>query len=280
MSETFFIAVCTLGESLNLTRCINSLVEISADSSERIEIAVIINGARSTTEFGPKVKVIFEPVRGYSNVRNAAISGIPKNSNLIFIDDDEIPTSSWLEAIIDSHRQFPCDVIFGPVYADSEFNSGFYRDKFKSKYESMPDGALVKQAGAGNMLIPSYLLNASRVAFDPFFNLSGSEDTDLCFRLRKQGVGVRYSKNAVLREIQAPERRDPNYLNSRRLKDTCNYSVVIRRNSNFIGMLWRFTTLTLRLTFYSLATVVNSKHSFEKIVYLKSTQALLNGKVV
>ena len=280
MRETFFIAVCTLGESLNLTRCINSLVEISADSSERIEIAVIVNNERSARVFNPTVKVIFEPVRGYSSVRNAAISSIPKNSNLIFIDDDEIPTSSWLEAIIDSHRQFPRDVIFGPVYADSEFNSGFYRDKFKSKYESMPDGALVKQAGAGNMLIPSYLLNARRVAFDPFFNLSGSEDTDLCFRLRKQGVGIRYSKNAAIREIQAPERRDPNYLNARRLRDTCNYSVVIRRNSNFSGIFWRFVTLTLRLTFYTFVAMFNSKQRFERRLYLKGTNALLNGKVV
>ena len=280
MSESFIISVCTTGESLNLTRCINSLVEITADSSVRLEIAVIINSDSSELVFDPKVKVVFEPVKGYASVRNAAISHVPKKSNLIFIDDDEIPTRSWLEAITNSHYQFPRDVIFGPVYSDSDSNLGFYRDNFRSKYESMPDGSLVKQAGAGNMLLPSYLLDASRVTFDPFFNLSGSEDTDLCFRLRKQGVGIRYSKNAEIRELQAPERRDPKYLNERRLRDICNYSVVIRRNSAFSGIVWRLITLTLRLAFYSILALFKSKHRFERRLYLKSTQALLSGKVV
>ena len=47
MREAFFIGVCTLGESLNLTRCINALLEISENSSENIQIAVIINNKRS-----------------------------------------------------------------------------------------------------------------------------------------------------------------------------------------------------------------------------------------
>ena len=280
MPESFFISVCTLGESLNLTRCINALLEISKNSSENIQIAVIINHERSELVFDHKITVIFEPVKGYSSVRNAAISNVPKNSNLIFIDDDEIPTNSWFEFMVDSHRKFPCDVIFGPVFSDSDSSSGFYRENFRGKYESMLDGSLVKQAGAGNMLIPSYLLELSRVAFDPFFNLSGSEDTDLCFRLRKQGVGIRYAKNAIITEIQTPERGDPKYLNARRLKDTCNYSVVIRRNSSIYGIVWRFATLTLRLAFYSVVSIFNPELRFEQRVYLKSTQALLSGKVI
>jgi len=171
-------------------------------------------------------------------------------------------------------------VIFGPVFSESDSSSGFYREKFKSKYESMPDASLVKQAGAGNMLIPSYLFEENRVAFDPFFNLSGSEDTDLCFKLRKQGVNIRYGKNAIITEIQTPERRDPKYLNARRLRDTCNYSVVIRRNSGLYGIVWRFSTLTLRLAFYSVVSIFNPELRFEQRVYLKSTQALLSGKVI
>ena len=280
MHEAFLIAVCTLGESLNLTRCINTLLEISENSSENIQIAVIINNEKTDLVFDSNVKVIYEPVKGYSSVRNAAISIVPKNSNLIFIDDDEIPTSSWFEAIVDSHRKYPRDVIFGPVFSESDSSSGFYRENFKSKYESMPDASLVKQAGAGNMLIPSYLFEENRVAFDPFFNLSGSEDTDLCFKLRKQGVSIRYGKNAIITEIQTPERRDPKYLNARRLRDTCNYSVVIRRNSGLYGIVWRFATLTLRLAFYSVVSIFNPELRFEQRVYLKSTQALLSGKVI
>jgi glycosyltransferase involved in cell wall biosynthesis len=278
--EAFFIAVCTLGESLNLTRCINALLEISENSSENIQIAVIVNNERSKLVFDHKIKVFFEPMKGYSSVRNAAISNVPRNSNLIFIDDDEIPTISWFEYMVASHRKFPADVIFGPVFPDSDSNSGYYRENFRGKYESMPDGALVKQAGAGNMLIPSYLFEENRVAFDPYFNLSGSEDTDLCFKLRKQGVKIRYAKKAIIKEIQSPERCDLKYLKARRLRDTCNYSVVIRRNSSLFGIVWRFATLTLRLAFYSVVSIFSPGLRFEQRVYLKSTQALLTGKVI
>ncbi len=280
MRESYFIVICTLGENPNLYRCLNTLSGISAVSLEEIQIAVIVNNELREIDCDPKITIVFEPIRGYSSVRNAAIANVPKNSNLIFIDDDEIPTQSWLSAMIDSHRRFPRDVIFGPVFSDSDSNSGFYREIFGSKYESMPDGALVKQAGAGNMLIPSYLLDEGQVLFDPYFNLSGSEDTDLCFRLRKQGVGIRYSKQAAITEVQAPERRDPRYVYVRRLRQICNYSVIIRRNSSFYQIVWRLLTLVSRIIFYSIAACFCRELRFERKIYLKSTQALLNGKVV
>jgi succinoglycan biosynthesis protein ExoM len=280
MNESYFISVCTLGESTNLTRCLNALLEISMDSPEKIQIAVVVNSAKSDLVFDTRILEVYEPIRGYSSVRNAAISNAPKNCNLIFVDDDELPTKTWFAAMIDSHRRYPLDVIFGPVFSDSGSNSGFYREKFKSKYESMPDGALVSQAGAGNMLIPSYLLDAHRVKFDLLFNTSGSEDTDLCFRLRKQGVGIRFAKSAIITEIQGEERKDHQYLNARRIRDISNFSVVIRRNSSVYGIAWRFATLTLRLAFYSIAAIFNSDLKFEQKVYLKSTEALITGKVV
>lgn len=279
MREAFFIAVCTLGESSNLTRCLANLLEISEVSLETVQIAVVMNKESCQIEFDPKLLVVYEPARGYSNARNAAIANVPKNSNLIFLDDDEIPTPSWLEAIIESHRRFPSDVIFGPVFSDSDPGSGYYRENFKSKYDLMPDGVLVKQAGAGNMLIPSYLLDENRVAFDPVFNLSGSEDTDLCFRLRKQGVGIRYSKQAVIKEVQTLQRRDPQYLKARRLRDICNYSVVVRRNSTPYQILWRFLTLTFRTLIYSLGAIFDPELKLEQEIYLKSIKSLMTGRV-
>jgi GT2 family glycosyltransferase len=279
MREGFFIAVCTLGEHPNLTRCLANLLEISEVSLETVQIIVVMNKESSEIEFDPKLLIVYEPARGYSNARNAAIAAVPKKSNLIFLDDDEIPTLSWLEAIIDSHRRFPRDVIFGPVFSDSDPNSGYYRENFKSTYESMSDGTLVKQASTANMLIPSYLLDNNRVVFDPIFNLSGSEDTDLCFRLRKQGVGIRYSKQAVIKEVQTDQRRDSQYLTARRLRDICNYSVVIRRNSSFYEIAWRFVTLASRVILYSIVSIFFSEFRFEAKLYFMSLKALLNGKV-
>ncbi len=280
MNETYFISVCTLGENPNLNHCLNTLLDISARSTEDVKVAVVINGECHEKKFDPNIIVVHEPIRGYSSARNAAVVNVPINGNLIFIDDDCVPSDSWLQAMVDSHRRFPRDVIFGPGFSDSESNSGYYRDIFRSKFESMPDATLVKQAGSGNMLIPGYLIEAGKIEFDPIFNLSGSEDTDLCFRLRKQGVGIRYSKNAVVKEVQTPERKNREYLNARRLRDICNYSVVIRRNSGICQILWRLLTLGSRVVFYSITGCFSQNLRFEREIYVKSTQALLNGRVV
>ena len=279
MIDNYVVAICTLGENPNLLRCVSNLQSIRNSTERNMQILIVLNREQSGFKFDANIDVIYEPNKGYSNVRNSAITKTPEHSNLIFIDDDEIPTQAWFEAIADSHERYPYDVIFGPVFSESDSDPNSYRTKFKNKYASMGDGETVRQAGAGNMLIPSLLLSTGQVFFDPFFNESGSEDTDLCFRLRKNGVRVRFSKNAAINEIQGEERSDPEYLNFRQLKDVCNYSLVIRRNSGPLGISWRFLTLTFRVVLFSVLTLGDEKFRFQQTIYLKSLRALLRGRL-
>jgi GT2 family glycosyltransferase len=181
--------------------------------------------------------------------------------------------------LVATHQVFPSDLSFGPVLAEPEIGSISYRDKFKSKFDSLPDGALVKQAGAGNMLIPSYLLDSKLVSFDSFFNESGSEDTDLCFRLRKKGFKIRYSKGAEIFELQGRERVSAQYMKSRELKDVCNYSLVIRRNCGIFAISWRILTLSLRVLWFSALSLHSKNHKFQRTLFLKSLQALVRGRL-
>jgi GT2 family glycosyltransferase len=278
MSEDYIVAICTLGDNLNLVRCVSNLQSIKNATSRNMKILIVFNRESTELRFDSEIDVAYEPNKGYSNVRNVALANTPTGSNLIFIDDDEIPTLTWFEAIADSHESYPHDVIFGPVYSESESNLDSYRARFKERYESLVDGALVKQAGAGNMLIPSNLLAKENIFFDPFFNESGSEDTDLCFRLRKNGIRIRFSMNAVISEVEEEERRDPQYLSFRQLKDVCNYSVVIRRNSGLLGILWRFSTLASRVVLFSVLCSRDEKFRFQRTMYIKSLRALLRGR--
>jgi glycosyltransferase involved in cell wall biosynthesis len=278
MSENYLVAICTLGVNPNLVKCISNLLEIQQAVGSQLRILIVLNRDVGEFAFDSRVEVVFEPNRGYSNVRNCAIQNTPADYSLIFIDDDEIPTRSWFEALVASHLHFPRDVIFGPVLAEQLGGFDSYRDKFKSKFDSLPDGALVKQAGAGNMLLPSYLLNLGVVEFDPFFNESGSEDTDLCFRLRKIGVGIRYSKSAKIFEVQAKERVTAQYMNARALKDISNYSLVVRRNSGAIGISWRLLTLSIRVIYFSVMSRHGDRNKFLRMAYFNSLQALLRGQ--
>jgi GT2 family glycosyltransferase len=277
--ENFVIAICTLGENPNLVQCISKLLEIQAVTSAQLRIQIVVNREVSELVFDSRVDVVFEPNRGYSNVRNRAIQTVPRDFSLIFIDDDEIPTISWFDALIASHRNFPRDVIFGPVFAEHSNGVNSYRDKFKRKFDTLADGTPVKQAGAGNMLIPSSLLNLGVVKFDPFFNESGSEDTDLCFRLRKLGVKIRFSKSAQIFEVQGAERATLQYMNSRALKDISNFSLVVRRNSSWSGIFWRILTLSLRVAYFSVLSHRSDRNKFLRVAYFRSLQALLRGRL-
>jgi GT2 family glycosyltransferase len=278
MAEKYVLTVCSLGENSILEDCIQGLLEIRNSSPLEVEVLLVINQIPFEHQFDSRVRVGFEPNRGYSNVRNRAISMVPKSSNVVFLDDDEIPTVAWFTALVEAHLTYARDVIFGPVYPADGSESGSYRSHASRKYEVLSNGDLVSQAPTANMLIPSALLDQGLVYFDPIFNISGSEDTDLCFRLRNRGVGIRFAKDAVIYEKEKLQRFDKSYLNARMKKDIANYSVVIRRNSSLGGILWRLSTLLVRFVLYSLLSVINAKFKDKRAAYFLSIKALITGK--
>ena len=278
MTEKYFLIVCSLGENPNLGGCIQGLLKIKNSSHYNVEVLLVINQVQYEHSFDSRVQVGFEPLRGYSNVRNKAISLVPKNANIVFIDDDEIPTEAWFAALVEAHLVFGGDVIFGPVYPVEVTKSGSYRSQASKKYQGLSTGDLVSQAPTANMLIPSVLLDKKLINFDPIFNTSGSEDTDLCFRLRNLGVGIRFAKDAVIYEREKPQRFDESYLKARMKKEIANYSVVVRRNSSLGAILWRLNTLLFRIVLYSLLALVRRKFKDERDAYCLSFKALVTGK--
>jgi GT2 family glycosyltransferase len=280
MKEKYFLTVCTLGDRPNLTNCLNELLKIKHASDQDIEVLLVINKAKIPHSFDSEIIVKFEEIRGYSSVRNRAVSEVSKDGNLIFIDDDELPTLEWFNSLISMHNTYPVDVIFGPVFPELGLNSISYREQFKTKFSSMNNGALAKQASTANMLIPRNLLNRELIYFDPIFNLTGSEDTDLCFRLRKKGINIRFAKAAEIYEVQSSERFDSNYLDARYIKDIANYSLVIRRNCSITEKLWRFLTLVARIVIhFPLSFFIRSSRLSLK-AHSKSFYVLITGKVV
>jgi len=279
VSDIFVIAVCTLGENHNLSRILAELITIKDKAELHIEILVVINKVEHEVFFDPKVRVAFQPKRGYSSVRNTAVDNLPPNANLIFIDDDEIPTLRWFEGLVGKHQKFPNDIIFGPVYPENFESANSYRDQFRSEFDSLMDEAIVNQCATANMLIPSGLIDSGLVQFDPVFDLTGGEDTDLCFRLRRLGVQIRYAKNAFITEIESEERRTLEYLDSRKHKEIVTYSLIVRRNSSRRLRLWRLCTSLVRIIVHGVASPWFDHSHKMRDVHLKSLKALLLGRL-
>jgi hypothetical protein len=87
MSESFVVAICTLGENSNLKKCLTELINIKSKSKFKIEILLVINRIPYHHNFDSQVLVVFEPTRGYASVRNAAIVNMTKNANLIYVGE-------------------------------------------------------------------------------------------------------------------------------------------------------------------------------------------------
>lgn len=278
MNEEYCIVVCSLGTNPNLETCLKELILIQESTRQKVEVILVINGERNRDRFHPKVKVYFEPDKGYSNVRNRAVSVCPENSNIIFLDDDEVPTKEWFYHLVKAHETNRKDLLFGPVFPLQEKQVGSYRQHTSQKYRSLNDGDLVKQAHTGNMLIPADLLNQNLIYFDPVFNITGGEDTDLCFRLRNSGVKIRYVQRAVLFERESAERYTIEYLELRRVRDVANYTLAVRRNSSILAILWRFSTLSIRAVLFTLLSPFGSSFISKRIVYLKSLRVLFTAR--
>jgi GT2 family glycosyltransferase len=277
MNERYYVAICTLGENPNLDMCITQLLKLRANSVHSIEVLVVVNSKIFRNNFPKEVIVEYEPLKGYSNVRNKAISVTPKNASIIFIDDDEIPTENWLDALIIKNQMHPEDVIFGPVFPSPNSPQNTYRGKFQKYFKNLPDNSTVKQAATANMLIPRSLINRKLINFDPVFNSLGSEDTDLCFKLRKAGVKIRYAREAEIYENQDLERTDQKYLDARFLKETALYSLVVRRNATVKSYSLRFILLLLRISQFMLLIAFKKNAKLSLRAHLKSLKVLIFG---
>ncbi|NBO23390.1 glycosyltransferase family 2 protein, partial [bacterium] len=114
--EHYTIAICTQGQNSNLNNVITILNEINKSTKYKFEVLIVLNSSISTIETFRNVRIVIEPNLGYSSVRNTALKSVKSSSNLIFIDDDEIPSLTWFENLVSMHEKFQDDIIVGPIY--------------------------------------------------------------------------------------------------------------------------------------------------------------------
>jgi GT2 family glycosyltransferase len=279
MKEQFFVTVCTLGENKNLKNCVDALARIKENSTKKIEILIVFNHPRRESDYAGSVNLVFESSKGYSNVRNRAIKSLPVYANLIFLDDDEVPTIEWFESMAKMHETFPDDLIVGPVLPYEKSEGQSYRKIRSEKNSRIVNGSVVKHGGAGNMLIPWNLLKGGNVSFDTYYNFSGSEDTDFCVRMRKNSVKIRFASDAVLYEKENPIRFKKEYIDARFIRDIANYSVVIRRNENFLAIVNRMIVLIIRIILFVPLSIFSNSFKIKLKAYAISFGCLMTGKV-
>ena len=142
---------------------------------------------------------VHEPEPGIVAGRNRALSEARGSDALIFIDDDEIPSPGWLQALVTTWRAQGCAAVTGPTPPTFEVApspwvtaSGAF-DSWEAA-----DGAQVRSADTGNLLLDLGVVERLGLRFDPRYGLTGGEDSLFTRQLtRAEGV-IRFAAGAVV----------------------------------------------------------------------------------
>lgn len=214
-ADTSRVAVCvaTYRRPVGLARLVRGLQLVHVNCHERLSLAIIIAdndpaGSASSLcsqlsrESRWPITYVAEPRQGVAFARNAtvrcAITQSPKY--IAFLDDDEIPTASWLEALWLAMHQYAADIVAGPVVPQFEgpvarwILDGAFFDRVRP-----PTGTQLDRVRSGNILMRAEVFDRVGRLFDERF-ISMGEDTDFFFHAARAGCRIVWADDAVVHE--------------------------------------------------------------------------------
>ena len=153
------------------------------------------------------VRYVNEQRPGIAAARNRALTEAADADALVFIDDDELPSPHWLDALVSAWREWGCAAVAGPVTARFAApldpwvaGSGAFDRPARRTGELLPG------AGAGNLLLDMAEVRAAGLLFDERLGLTGGEDTMFTHALVRSGRELRWVAEAAATELQPADR--------------------------------------------------------------------------
>jgi len=220
------VAICTHNRPTQLRALLDGLV--AQDTQQTFPVIIIDNGfdpaAPIVEAFQDRLPITLEtiPEEGLAAVRNRALQlGLDKGCEfLVFIDDDEVPTQSWLSALIQCQDDTNADLVFGPVLATYHGTPPNWvtAGGFFERWGDTP--------GSGNALIRLGCLPRDPSDwFQHAFALTGGEDAEFFDRLMVDGATRAIAPDAIAYEDTPPARTTVRFIWRRGVRD----GVVIAR---------------------------------------------------
>ncbi len=182
------------------------------------------------------------PARNIARARNAGCAAA-RGRYVAFVDDDEAPEPGWLQAYLDCLERTGADAAFGPKFP--VFPTGkppswdptalYYTTDFKVPADTSigRTGKWGRALGAGNSFMRVATCLQGPLPFNEQLGAADGEDAELYFRLFKAGCRFVWCPEAVVQEVQLPNRLDFDYMHLRlkrgsRTSARCRMSVADR----------------------------------------------------
>ena len=218
------IAIPTYARANQLDRLLTALADILMPDHCAIEAIVLDNATvpkmfdlvdLHATKFPFLLRYRHVPSPGLAAVRNEALAfcATREFDFLAMIDDDEIPTRGWLQALVRMARSTDADAVLGPVPSRLPVAAPTWLQKGRffepTRYR---DGEEMRDGYSGNCLLRTITIERLRLRFDTAFNFAGGEDLVFFRDLLRGGGRLIYAEHAVADEVIEPDRCHAEYV--------------------------------------------------------------------
>ncbi|HUX70064.1 MAG TPA: glycosyltransferase family A protein [Cellulomonadaceae bacterium] len=202
------IAVLTYKRPDDLRVLLPALVAQASGLGGEIEILVVDNDPQGSGEAtvgligDPLIRYVHEPRPGISAARNRALAESVDREVLLFIDDDERPSETWLATMLGLYRRERPAAVVGPVISEYAaeperwISAGRFFDRRR-----MATGTAIEAAATNNLLLDLAVVRRERLEFDEKFGLSGGSDTLFTRRLVASGERMLWCDEAPVVDV-------------------------------------------------------------------------------
>jgi succinoglycan biosynthesis protein ExoM len=213
MAPSILIGIASYRRREQLLTLLASIEAQTGVEGADVRVAVIDNspehelkdlcftGARFSTQ------LVHEPVPGISAARSRALKLAREQSAdfLVFVDDDERADADWLACLIAKQREADADVVVGVVHAELREDAPAWMKR--ARVFDMAPPAHERAIGAGySCNIMFRVMAADGLDFDPFFGLTGGEDTFFFAQMHLRGAKFARAYDAIVREPTPADR--------------------------------------------------------------------------
>ena len=245
--KRILVAIATYKRTMLLDKLLASLNSIvfSRAPEAHVEIAVIDNDPdqsanniveRHQTRFQYPLHYHTELRPGVTFVRNQALDLAKGFDLLAFIDDDEMATPHWLDALLIRYLETGGAAIFGPVHPIYEDGSIGWIEKWGIHGRYMDSDTERQKPGATcNCLIDMHVIREEGLEFDPRMSLTGAEDTLFFSHLMDKGYRLFNAHEALVHEHIPADRATPDWLLKRWYRTGITDALISGRHAQ-IGM--------------------------------------------
>ncbi len=215
MSCDLAIAILTFRRPTQLAACLALVVEqVRGDS--RVTIVIVDNdpaaSARAVaTEIATNspidVRYVVEPRPGIAAARGRALREAEGADVLVFIDDDETPTSSWLHPLLETWQRTGAAAVMGRVVSvfDEPLEPWVAAGEFFRR-RSMATGTEIAVGAAGNLLLDLVQVARLGIHFDDRLGLAAGEDSLFTSELVRAGGRLAWCEESVALDHVPAER--------------------------------------------------------------------------